>query len=357
MIFFKYFSHKRYILTLLLFINLSVFAQEKAVWATAWDINTPEKIDNLLSTIHKYGFKKLFVATRYRSDALYFPNRKDSTYNNPDSICYLLKDSIFDPLQYTIEKAGTFGIKVYAWVTTFVATPHDLRKITAGHIYYTHPDWFLQTKEGKVSPYNEYEGAFLDPALPEVRQYLINVFSDIVTNYDIAGIQLDYVRYPDSVYGWNGFSRMLADSVPGFDFDRWKQQKISSFVNYAYITLKNLKPGIEVSAAVISDTAKARMAYSQIWTDWLEQGYIDRVYVMAYNTSNCSFADLIRRLNKMNQHGKMTIVIRSWRENKPYHVSKINDKLSILKKYHFNSVGFYNYAGLIQNNYLPFIRF
>ena len=338
-------------------LSLGLSGQGKSVWVTAWNMNSPEKIDEMLSVANKYGFDKVFLQTRYRGDALYFPHKTDSTFSNPDSICYLLKNNHFDPLAYAIERADTFEIKIYAWVTTFVATPHDLRKITSGHVYYTHPEWFLQTKEGKISPYNEYEGGFLDPALPEVRNYLINVFSDIATNYNIAGIQLDYIRYPDSIYGWNTISRALADSVPNFNFDKWKQNKISSFLNYSYITLKNINPDLEISVAVISDTIKAIHSYSQDWIKWLNNNYVDRVYVMAYNTSNNSFTSLIKRLNKLNQHDKMTIVVRGWQENRAYHVSKINDKLKVLKKYHFNSVGFYNYSGLIKNNYLPFIKF
>jgi len=354
---FKYFSHKIIFFISILLISNNISAQDKSVWVTAWDMNTPEKIDEMLLNVHKYGFDKVFLQTRYRSDALYFPNKTDSTFSNPDSICYLLKDSHFDPLAYAIEKSDTLDIRIYAWVTTFVATPHDLNKITAGHVYYTHAEWFLKTKEGKTSPYNEYEGAFLDPALPEVRNYLINVFSDIVTNYNIAGIQLDYIRYPDSIYGWNEYSKALADSILDFDFAKWKQRKLSSFVNYTYITLKNIKPDLEISAAVISDTSKAMNSYSQDWINWLNDNYIDRVYVMAYNTSNRSFSTLIGRLNSIKQHDKMTIVIRGWQETHPYHVSKINDKIKVLKKHQFNSMGFYNYSGLIKNNYLPYIRF
>ena len=356
---FNIFSHKGFLTGFFLLLFTCAFAQDEAFWVTAWNMNTPAKVDSVLSVARQYGFDKVFLQTRYRGDALYTPNRKDSTYSNPDSLCYLLWQNKFDPLAYAIEKVknDSLNIGIYAWVTTFVATPHDLRKITPGHVYYTHPEWFLRTRGGKVSAYNEYEGAFLDPALPQVRDYLIKVFSDIVVNYDLAGIQLDYVRYPDSIFGWNEYSLALEDSLENFDFSKWKMQKINSFVNYAYISLKSLKPRMEISVAVVSDTVKGRHSYSQDWIKWLNNSYIDRVYVMAYNTSNRSFADLIKRLSQMNFRDKMTIVVRSWREFRYYHVSKINDKLKILKKYHFNSVGFYNYSGLIENNYLPFIRF
>ena len=38
---------------------------------------------------------------------------------------------------------------------------------------------------------------FLDPGNPEVRSYLTDLVSEVVSKYDVDGIHLDYVRYPD----------------------------------------------------------------------------------------------------------------------------------------------------------------
>lgn len=354
---FKYFSQFALIQAVIIFLSITLKAQDRAVWVTAWDMNSPEKIDAMVTKMQSYGFNKIFIQTRYRGDALYFPNKVDSTYINDESRCYLLKDKKFDPLSYTIEKAKPFGIGVYAWVTTFVITPHDLRKIDSCHVYFQHPDWLLKDKKGNSISFDKYEGAFLDPALPEVRKYTLDILSDIVTNYEIAGIQLDYIRYPDTIFGWNFYSLKLADSLPNFNFSAWKQQKISSFVNQTFITLKNINPNLEISAAVISNREKANDSYSQQWWNWLEEGFIDRVYVMAYNTSNRTFTELISELKKIPQQDKLTIIIRSWKENKPYHYSLINTKINILKAAGFENFGFYNYNGLVTEKYLDHIKF
>ncbi|MBN2747432.1 MAG: family 10 glycosylhydrolase, partial [Bacteroidales bacterium] len=140
--YFKYFSQGAIIQAVILLVALPVIAQDRAVWVTAWDLNSPAKIDKMIDEMHGHGFNKIFVQSRYRGDALYIPNRMDSTYPNPESRCYLLDDDGFDPLAYTIEKAKPKGLKVYAWVTTFVATPHDLTKIDSSHVFYRHPEWF-----------------------------------------------------------------------------------------------------------------------------------------------------------------------------------------------------------------------
>ncbi|OIP02713.1 MAG: hypothetical protein AUJ98_00425 [Bacteroidetes bacterium CG2_30_33_31] len=333
-------------------------SNDKSVWVTAWSMNSPEKIDKMLNELSVYKFNKVFIQTRYRADALYIPNKKDSTYPNPECLCYLIKDSVFDPLEYTILKAKNYNIKVFAWVTTFVATPHDLNKISPKHIYNVHPEWFLQTYNGKIMSHENYEGAFLDPALPEVREYLLNIFSDIVKNYDLDGIQLDYIRYPDSIYGWNSESRMLKQTQANFDFAKYKQDRVSSFMNYVYINLKNIKPEIEISAAVIAKLDKAKNLYSQDWEKWLHDYYLDKVYVMAYNTSNKSFASLMKNIRLIKvADKKIVVVLRTWQGDKPYHYSKINEKLSIARINNFREFGYYNYTGLTENGYISNINY
>jgi uncharacterized lipoprotein YddW (UPF0748 family) len=133
-----------YLLGLLILILFSGFSSKqktpvRAMYATVWSISSAEAIDNLLETAHKYKFNQIFFQTRYRGDALYIANRKDSTYTNTEHLCYTVKDSTFDPLAYALEKAKAYNIEIHAWVTVFVVTPHDLWKIKADHIYYTHP--------------------------------------------------------------------------------------------------------------------------------------------------------------------------------------------------------------------------
>ena len=51
-----------------------------------------------------------------------------------------------------------------------------------------------------------FEGLYLSPGHPNVNKYLIRVFKELVQNYDIDGLHLDYVRYHDSDYGKNPYA-------------------------------------------------------------------------------------------------------------------------------------------------------
>jgi len=336
-------------------ISISSISQDRAMWATIWSSSTPEKINNIINNAHKYKFNKLFLQVRYRGDALYFPNLTDSTYTNNEERCYILNQSNFDPLKYAIYKAKSKNIEIHAWVPIFVVTPHDLSKINSNHVYYKHKDWLTYNQQGKAMAYNSHEGAFLDPGVPAVQKYTLDILQDIASNYDVDGIQMDYIRYPDSLYGYNPMARTNFEKSNYKDFEKWKQSQINSFVNKAFIMLKNINPNLQLSAAVFGNQHKAINRFSQNWKQWISDNYIDKVYVMAYSTSEDSFKTVLQDIKEVNKE-KTTIVLRAWIDNGKYSVHQINKKISISKKMGFYNLGFYSYSGLIKNNYLPHLH-
>jgi uncharacterized lipoprotein YddW (UPF0748 family) len=353
---------KLYIFTFSLIIYFGLYssyvaiAQDRAMWATIWSISTPDKIDKIIETAKDYNFNKIFLQARYRADAMYFTNRLDSSYENKETRTYLLKDSKFDPLLYAINKTRNLNIEIHAWVPIFVATPHDLTKINDNHIYYLHPEWITVSDKGKKMRSDEHEGAFLDPGIPQVQSYLLNILSDIALNYDVDGIQLDYIRYPDSIYGFNPIAIENYKNSSDTIFDIWKQKQINAFVNKAYIQLKNINSSLQISASVFANQDKAVNQFSQNWKMWLINSYIDQVYVMAYNISNSSFEKVLESINDVKKK-KTTIILRAWKDKKPYYAHQINEKIKLSKKYEFLNLGFYSYSGMIKNNYLNHIKF
>ncbi len=348
----------KYYITLFLFTLLftNSFSQDRALWATIWSCNKPDKIDDIIENANKYGYNKIFIQTRYRADAMYFPNKNDSSYKNTESRCYILNDSDFDPLQYAIDKAKGSKIEIHAWVPIFVVTPHNLNKIDSAHIYYSHSNWITYSEDGKPMHNTDHEGAFLDPGIPQVQEYTLNILKDIALNYNIAGIQLDYIRYPDTIFGHNPLAIDHFKRSGESNFTKWKESQISSFVNKTYIMLKNINPNLQISAAVFGNQRKAINLFSQNWKKWLEGSYIDKIYVMAYNTSDVSFTNVLNQINDVDKR-RTTIILRAWVDRGHYSTHKISSKIKISKRKGFHNFGFYSYSGLIKNKYIGTIKY
>ena len=343
-----------------LFFNFPLKAEIRAIWVPVWDLKTAGKIDTLVAEVKNNHLNQILAEVRYRGDAMYFPNKTDSTFSNPEERCYVLSDSLFDPLAYLIGKAKEKKIEVYAWVTTFVVTPHKLENITKNHIYYRHPEWITADfLHRKMSP-QILEGAYLDPGIPEVREYLKNIFLDIVKNYEIDGIQLDYIRYPGIEFGYNQKAREIFKSQIKFQdaesWQNWKEKQINLFVRNLYNEIKSISPKTKVTAAVISKPKTARERYSQNWIKWLQEGYLDKAYLMAYETDNFKFSALIDSVETFGLNKKIVVGLRAWSNNCHYSVSKINEKIEIIHKRKFAGLAFFSYSGIKKCNYFEELR-
>ena len=342
---------KLIIIILLLFSITVLQAEVRAIWLPVWDFSSPEKIDAALENCKENNITHIIAQVRYRGDAMYTPNKTNDQFPNNEKRCYLLKDD-FDPLQYLLDHKGKF--KIFAWVTTFVVTPHQLKKIDLDHIYFNHSDWVTTDYTQQQMRHDSYEGAFLDPGIPEVQKYTRNVILDIATNYKLDGIQLDYIRYPDKNFGLNNAARKnYKETVLYEDADswvKWKEDQISNFVKDLYQRLEIYAPSTILTAAVIANPSEAKERYSQDWFTWLEEGYIDFVFPMAYTTSDAALSGLYN-IYPDDLHYKIIPGLRAWSKNKSYDATMINSKINMTRRFDFAGFSLYSYSGIIQNNY------
>ncbi|MDD2506333.1 MAG: hypothetical protein PHQ78_03340 [Candidatus Cloacimonetes bacterium] len=72
------------ILILILTALTALSAELRSLWVLPWDIKSPEAIDELIDDAVQNHQNELLVEVRYRSDALYTPNRTGYRYFNPE---------------------------------------------------------------------------------------------------------------------------------------------------------------------------------------------------------------------------------------------------------------------------------
>ncbi|MEA1971697.1 MAG: family 10 glycosylhydrolase [Candidatus Cloacimonadota bacterium] len=351
---------KQIFIIIFLFLTINLSAQIKAFWATIWDIPSEKAILQVVNKAKENNFNQIIAEVRYRGDALYFPNRNLNKYNNLDVRSYVVENDYFDPLQFLIETAKQEGIEVIAWMTCFVITPHDLSKIAYNHIFYQHPEWITTDQFGTKMPTNSHEGAFLDPGLPQVQDYLINVIGDIATNYNVDGIHLDYVRYPSQEYGKHPQSLQIFENQTEFAEDdswqKWREEQINRFVKRAYHEVKSIDINIELSAAVFPKLTQSNVSFSQNWYKWLEGSYIDKVYLMAYTPDNLYFKNIIQSSDVLSFNDRIVIGLRGWCDNCDYSYSKIEEKIKLVNNRKFAGVSFFSYSGLASKNYFEKLK-
>jgi uncharacterized lipoprotein YddW (UPF0748 family) len=152
----------------------------------------------------------------------------------------------------------------------------------------------------------ELEGHFLIPSHPGVAEHLEAVTRELVANYAIEGLHLDYARLPRMVKSYDPLSRTTFRSEFGVDpmglldrsarkrfgdegaaqFDaawqQWNEDQVTSVVARIATAAREVRPGITISAAVYPPPRRARSERGQAWDQWLGDGLIDVGVPMCY---------------------------------------------------------------------------
>ncbi|MCF7858872.1 MAG: family 10 glycosylhydrolase [Candidatus Cloacimonetes bacterium] len=350
----------RKLISLLFFLTaISLFAQIKAVWVPIWEITTAEKVDRVIEDMIAMEVNQLLIQIRYRGDAAYTPNRISNLYHNTEKKYYAIKDSLFDPLDYLLSKKNITDLEIFAWLPTFVITGHELENLHPDHIYFKHPEWITCDFSQEMMDYKVDMGAYLDPGIPEVRGYIRNVVLDLVTNYPLDGIHFDYIRYPDTHYGFSKLAlEMYRKDVKFRDADSWKEWKeaqVTNFMKNIYHDIKRIAPKMEVTAAVISNLDEAER-YSQNWIKWLQEGFLDRAYLMEYSTSTSTIEKHLNYLSNYDLKEKIIVGLRCWSTAYKYPAYKINEKIKLISKTNYHGYALFSYTGIRESEYFKDLK-
>ncbi|MBN1476233.1 family 10 glycosylhydrolase [Candidatus Sumerlaeota bacterium] len=279
----------------------------RGIWVVRTQMTDPDNIDTLVDRCADAGFNTLFVQVRGRGEAYY------SSATEPRAEGLADQPETFDPLQHCLERAHAHGLQVHAWLNAGFTAEAGAPPTDPDHIVNRHPEWVMVNRSGKsLMDYTpeefrtQYaEGRFLSLAAPEVQDYLVGVYMEVVENYDVDGIHFDYIRYcsrgvsPEWDLDYNPLVTRLYERETGVDplaleidsepyeaWLEWQRDRIGEFVGRVRDEAHAARPGIRVSAAVLSRYHLARIHSLQDWIHWLQRGQIDTACLMSYSADN-----------------------------------------------------------------------
>jgi len=265
----------------------------RGIWVTRWDFNDAQDIEDIFDAVAEYGFNAVFFQVRGTADAFYKssiePWAKDLTG-------VLGKDPGWDPLGVAVEAGHARGLEVHAWMNTFTAwsgtTPPP--SSTPPHILYAHPEWRQAGADGNPMDWNN-SYTWVSPGIPEVREHVISVASEIASNYDVDGVHLDYVRYAGPGYSHDESSEAAyakaKEETPSLSWGDFQRETLSSFVSELYASVVSATPDVKVTAAVWGiykdifgwgGTSQGYFDYFQDSHEWLARESVDAICPMVY---------------------------------------------------------------------------
>ncbi len=124
----------------------------------------------------------------------------------------------YDPLKFIIDEAHNRGIEIQAWLNVYKVYGN-------GKPSETDPEHVVLKYLNLCSEYQDEW--WMDPGNPETTSYLLNVIMEMVRNYDIDGIHLDYLRYPNKDFNDDVTYTRFGNGENKSD---WRRNNITNFV-------------------------------------------------------------------------------------------------------------------------------
>lgn len=269
-------------------------SEVKGIWLRP--TNTTESgIISTLDYLKKTGINNVFLETFYHGYTI-FPSATMKSYG------FTEQNPAFtgiDPLKIWLSEAHKRGIKIHIWFESFYT---GNKPLTETSILTVKPEWSNVNFRGidkplPVASVSEHNGYFLDPANPDVQIFLTSLITEIINTYHPDGINLDYIRYPQSVasnyssyttsnWGYTQYARDEFKLIYGEDpanliygskmFDNWsnyRRDKITMFIASVSKICRDNKTTL--TAVVFPNRGKALETKQQDWVTWSNYNYID----------------------------------------------------------------------------------
>ncbi|CAM2844041.1 family 10 glycosylhydrolase [Paenibacillus sediminis] len=325
--------------------------QTRGLWLRPKETNI-EQVKDHLQKIKDTGINTIYLETWWDGYTTW-PTSIPDTELNP-----MYKG--FDVLGAYIQEGKKLGIQIHAWVENFFA---------GGPVVQNHPDWRLISRQGIDYEEGSYNAKWywLNPALPQARDFVASVYKELVTKYDIDSLHLDYARYPGSGdytndFGYDTYTRNLFSEKYGVDplnlhpgdafWNEWLQFRadiINSWVARVVSDAHAIKPNLQITAAVWPNYDEAPKTHAQETKNWLDNNLIDELFHMSYAPGSAlTVADLKNSLLLAGNNAFVSSGLDTFQGNS---TSAVVDQINEANKNGAAGVALFEFEGLFNYKY------
>ena len=226
-----------------------------------------QELRNILNKLQKAGINTVLLQTRIRGTVIY------PSDHEPWDGClsgFPGTSPGYDALQFAIEEGHKRGMELHAWVVTIPVGKWNT--LGCKRLRKRFPN--LIVKIG--------EDGYMNPEKSQTGDYLSQICREITERYDIDGIHLDYIRYPET---WK--IKVSGDQGRAY---------ITGIVTKIHDAVKSVKPWVKMSCSPIGKADDLARYWSHGWNartkvlqdaqNWLRDGLMDELFPMMYFKDN-----------------------------------------------------------------------
>ncbi|MDF7824568.1 family 10 glycosylhydrolase [Pontiellaceae bacterium B12227] len=349
----------------------------RALWVTRFDYSTPEDVQRIIQNVGEAGFTDVFFQIRGNGTAYYRSQLEPWAYElSENKLPMLGTDPGWDPLQLAIDTARPHGLRVHAYMNVLPGWKgRQDPPARAGQLWTAHPDWFMVDSLGdKMLPTSGWY-TFINPVIPEVRRHLRGIVEELC-GYDVAGVHLDYIRYPhdyqlvaDQIYtnateeelarradfSYDAASQSALYHKYGWDVNKgqieeFRRDSVTRVVQDISYAMQMKRPDrCILSASVMGNPVEGRAHAYQDSGLWVRKGLVDWAVQMNYATK--SFDRYLHNMQKAagKKPFKSSVLVGIYCKHEP---ERILRQIEAVKKSGSRGLALFSYEYLFGKDHL-----
>ncbi len=326
----------------------------RGVWLTNIDSDvlfSTENTTNAIATLAELNFNTLYPTVWNWGYTLY-----------PSAVAQQVTGIELDPteglqgrdvLQEIIDQGHQKGMAVIPWFEFGFMAPAD------SALAQLHPEWLTQRADGSTMwlEGKMHERVWLNPLHPEVQKFITDLIVEIVSNYDVDGIQLDdhfgypselgYDDYTVALYRQEHSGKSPPRNAKDPEWIKWRADKITDYMEKLFHAIKKANPQAIVSLSPNPQGFSLR-SFLLDWQTWERKGLIEELIVQVYRNNNYSFINEITQpeIIAAKEHIPVSIGILSGLKGRNVLFGRIRQQVAITRKRNFAGVSFFFYESL-----------
>ena len=233
-----------------------------------------------LDVLQAAGINAIIFQVRPEADALY-ASQHEPWSRFLTGVQGQAPTPYWDPMQFMIEECHKRNMEFHAWINPYRVKTSLKNELAPTHLFRQHPEWFVT--------YGDQ--LYFDPALPESRNHICQVVTDIVSRYDVDAIHMDDYFYPYPIPGEEfPDDASFARYGGGFtDRGEWRRSNVNVLIKKIHETVRALKPWVKFGISPfgiyrneasdpLGSKTRGLQNYDDLYADvllWARKGWID----------------------------------------------------------------------------------
>ncbi len=257
-----------------------------------------------------------------------------------------------DILQEIVTQGHQKNMGVIPWFEFGFMAPAD------SQLALCHPDWLTSRRNGsKIWKEGKHDRVWLNPFRPDVQQFIQSLIVEIVSKYDVDGIQFDDHFGLPSELGYDAFTVKLyqqehkgkrpSNNPQDPEWLRWRANKITDFMKRVFAAVKARNQNCLISVA----PNPQRVSYDLFladWKTWERQGLIEELILQVYRNDLKVFISELEypEVQAARRHIPVSIGILSGLKDRYVPIGQIQNQVQATRNRGFAGVSFFFYETL-----------